>query len=63
MIFPEKDTNKLYGHLFILMDGLTGLKNSTNQTSTDGQLSTSIAHLSIMATFFLQSLICIILIF
>ena len=39
MIFPEEDTNKLYGHLFILMDSPTGLKNSTNQTSTDGHRS------------------------
>ena len=41
MVFPEKDTNQLYGHLFILMDSPTGIKNSTNQTSSDGQLSTS----------------------
>ena len=41
MVFPEKDTNQLYGDLFILMDSPTGIKNSTNQTSSDGQLSTS----------------------
>ena len=38
MVFPEKDTNELYGDLFILMDSPTGIKNSTNQTSSDGQL-------------------------